>query len=115
MTLTNKIILLVALIVLSSATVFYWFTQRLFQQMDSFQHSMATQREQMEEQFALRVDDLQHKREKLSQDVAAHLSHMESELAKNQERAEEFDKEFLEGQNAFFDAIDGFHEGKTSK
>lgn len=115
MTLTNKIILLVAFIILSSATVFYWFTQRLFQQMDGFQRSMATQREQLEEQFAARVDDLQHKRNQLSQEVETHLSHMESELAKNQERAEEFDREFLKRQNSVFEAIDDFNSGKTMR
>lgn len=115
MTLTNKIVLLVAFIVLSSAMVFYCFTQRLFQQMDSFQRSMATQREQLEERFAARVEDLHHQREQLSEGVQAHLSHMESELAKNQERAEEFDREFLQGQNGVFDAVDDFHSGTTTK
>lgn len=113
MTLTNKIILLVGFIVLSSAIVFYWFTQRLFQQMDSFQRSMATQREQLEDRFSVRVDDLQHKREQLSEEVETHLNRMESELAKNQEKAEEFHREFLKGQNEVFEAIGDFNAGKT--
>lgn len=41
--------------------------------------------------------------------------HMENGLTKNQEYVDEFNKEFLEGQNAFFDAMDGFHEGRPKK
>lgn len=115
MTLSNKIFLLIAFIALSSIIVVYWFTQRLFQHMEGFRHSMATQRQFLEEQQAAGIRELHHKREKLKQDVATHLNHMEAGLAKNQEYADEFDKEFLEGQNAVFDAIEAFHEGKPVK
>ncbi len=113
MTLTNKIVLLVAFIVLSSGTVFYWFTQRLFQHIGSFQHSLATQRQYLEAQQKEQIADLHRKREKLLQEVSTHLNQMESALAKNQERVEEFDKEFQTRQNGVFDAIDDFNAGKT--
>ena len=102
MTLSNKIIFLLLFIVISSAIVFYWFTQRLFQKMNDFHSGVATQRQIMETQFAAGVEELQRKREQLKQEVATHLSQMNGKLAKNQERAEEFDREFLKGQNNVF-------------
>jgi hypothetical protein len=38
---------------------------------------------------------------------------METALTKNQERVEEFNKEFQTRQNDVFDAIDDFNIGKT--
>lgn len=113
MTLTNKTILLVGFIVLSSATVLYWFTQRLFEHMDHFKQSMAVEKQYLKAQFNKEVADLQEKREQLSQEVSDHLSGMERQLAKNQEQADEFDRNFLNGQNEVFDKMENaFGSGK---
>lgn len=40
------------------------------------------------------------------------LDSMKDDLDKNQQKAEEFDKEFLKGQNEVFDAIEDFNAGK---
>jgi uncharacterized protein HemX len=113
MTLTNKIVLLVAFMILSSGAVFYWFTQRLFQHIGNFQQSMTTQREYLEARQKEQIADLHHKREKLLQEVSTHLNQMESALGKNQERVEELNKEFQTEQNDVFDAIDDFNAGNT--
>ena len=97
MTLTNKIILLIGFIVLSSAGALYWFTQRLFEHMDHFKQSMAVEKQYLKAQFAEEMQDLQGKREQLTHEVSDHLSGMERQLAKNQEQADEFDRNFLKG------------------
>jgi flagellar hook-basal body complex protein FliE len=89
-----------------------WFTQRLFQQMINFHSSMAAQREVMEAQFAAGVEEIQRNREQLKQEVATHLNQMNDKLVENQERVEEFDQEFLRGQNNVFDDINKFNAGK---
>lgn len=57
------------------------------------------------------MEELQHKREQLKQEVVAHLNNMKNELAENQKRAEEFDREFLKGQTDVLNAVNDFNTG----
>jgi len=115
MTLTNKIILLVSFMFLISLSVFYWFTNFLFQHTSTFKQSMAIEKQQLQERLDEGIAEIHHKGTQLSQEIVGDLKKMEDDLVNNQRKAEEFDKAFLEGQNGVFDAIDAFGSGGPAK
>ncbi len=114
MSLTNKILLLIAFMASITFIVFCWFISQFMNHAAHFHTSFAKEQQALETAFDKSLQKFAKTAEHLQEGVKDHLKKMEEGLHKNREKSENFDEDFLQRQNQIFNEVNSFVEEKEA-